>query len=204
MSLRSYPGQAHDADAYGQAIANELHDPFNKAMVELFWHGTDDYQKFIKRDGLAAQQRLLAQIRNGKTYYFGMIEAAKKIDVAELRREVSKGVDATPGASDALELCGKMGFLKSQYDRFAIADERLTLALMQYLERHGDEPQSTQPTFNIHNKISVEPTPITLEANINVPATEVSVNLPPRHTITNIERNLAGEIVRADQIETSI
>jgi hypothetical protein len=48
--------------------------------------------------------------------------------------------------------------------------------------------------------------PINVTPNINVevklPPAEVSVSLPARRTETTIERNRAGEIVRAEQIET--
>lgn len=54
----------------------------------------------------------------------------------------------------------------------------------------------------IRNIIEVEPTPLTLEARIETPAPEVTVNLPARRTETTIERDGAGNIVRAEQLET--
>ena len=54
----------------------------------------------------------------------------------------------------------------------------------------------------IRNIIEVEPTPITMEARIETPAPEVTVNLPARRTETTIERDAAGNIARASQIET--
>lgn len=54
----------------------------------------------------------------------------------------------------------------------------------------------------ITNEINVEPTPVTLEATI-LPA-EVKLNMPARRTHTEIERNMAGEIISADQIEASV
>jgi lambda family phage portal protein len=54
----------------------------------------------------------------------------------------------------------------------------------------------------IRNIIEVEPTPITMEARIETPAPEVTVNLPARRTETTIERDASGNIARASQIET--
>ena len=54
----------------------------------------------------------------------------------------------------------------------------------------------------ITNEITVEPTPVTMEATIQPAA--VQLNLPARRTLTEIERNMAGEIVRAEQIETDL
>lgn len=54
----------------------------------------------------------------------------------------------------------------------------------------------------IRNIIEVEPTPVNLEARIDVPAPEVTVNLPARRTDTTILRDAAGNITRAEQIET--
>jgi hypothetical protein len=54
----------------------------------------------------------------------------------------------------------------------------------------------------IRNIIEVEPTPITMEARIETPPPEVTVNLPPRRTETTIERDASGNIARATQIET--
>lgn len=54
----------------------------------------------------------------------------------------------------------------------------------------------------IRNIIEVEPTPITMEARIETPAPEVTVNLPARRTETTIERDANGNIARASQIET--
>lgn len=54
----------------------------------------------------------------------------------------------------------------------------------------------------IRNIIEVEPTPITMEARIETPAPEVVVQLPNRRTVTDIERDRAGNIVRAEQLET--
>ena len=54
----------------------------------------------------------------------------------------------------------------------------------------------------IRNIIEVEPTPLTLEARIETPAPEVTVNLPARRTETTIERDANGNIARASQIET--
>ncbi len=54
----------------------------------------------------------------------------------------------------------------------------------------------------IRNVIDVSPTPIQLEARIDVPAPEVTVNLPNRKTETTIERDANGNITRARQLET--
>jgi len=54
----------------------------------------------------------------------------------------------------------------------------------------------------IRNIIEVEPTPITMEARIETPPPEVTVNLPARRTETTIERDASGNIARATQIET--
>lgn len=54
----------------------------------------------------------------------------------------------------------------------------------------------------IRNIIEVEPTPITMEARIETPAPEVVVQLPNRRTVTDIERDRSGNIVRAEQLET--
>jgi lambda family phage portal protein len=53
----------------------------------------------------------------------------------------------------------------------------------------------------IRNEITVEPTPVTLEANIDMPPTQVQVQLPARRTETLVERDAAGNIARATQVE---
>lgn len=54
----------------------------------------------------------------------------------------------------------------------------------------------------IRNIIEVEPTPLTLEARIETPPPEVTVNLPARKTSTSILRDGAGNIISAEQLET--
>jgi lambda family phage portal protein len=54
----------------------------------------------------------------------------------------------------------------------------------------------------IRNIIEVEPTAVTLEAQINVPPQEVNVNLPSRKTIGTIERDSNGNITKTEQIES--
>ena len=54
---------------------------------------------------------------------------------------------------------------------------------------------------DIRNEIVVEPTPVTLEATIDVPPPEVRVQLPNRKSETTIERDSAGNMVKATQIE---
>jgi hypothetical protein len=54
----------------------------------------------------------------------------------------------------------------------------------------------------IRNIIEVEPTAVTLEAQINVPPQEVNVNLPSRKTIGTIERDSNGNIIQTTQIES--
>jgi hypothetical protein len=202
-ALRIFPAMEIDQAAYRQEIANHLHDPFNKALVEVFWHGTDDYQRFIARDGLAIQQNILAQIRRDRAYYFEFGNTLKAIPVAKL-----ENLGAIGFSNDLAKEFKKLHAMAPQFlkraDTLAKADERLTLALMHYMERNGDTPQPLQPVFNITNEIQVEPTPITMEASINVAPAEVAVNLPTRHTVTQIERNMAGEIISAEQIEKSI
>lgn len=56
----------------------------------------------------------------------------------------------------------------------------------------------------IRNIIEVEPTPIVAEVNVEMPAPEVSVQLPARKTETTIVRDQNGEISSTTQIETSI
>jgi len=54
----------------------------------------------------------------------------------------------------------------------------------------------------IRNIIDVSPTPVEIRAEIDLPAPEVTVNLPSRKTETTIERDANGNIVSASQIET--
>ena len=71
---------------------------------------------------------------------------------------------------------------------------------------HNDitvQPASVQIAApEIRNVIEVQPTDVTLEAQINVPPAEVRVQLPSRKTETTIERDGAGNITHASQIET--
>lgn len=198
-TLRSFPALAIDKAAYQQAIANSLHNPVDKAMVELFWHGTDDYQRFIVRDGFAAQQALLAQVRHGRAYYSKVSNDLKSLPTGQ-KDLAALGLSKEEVAA----LPAKVAAALHQVDMGTKADERLTLALMHYLERNGDTPQTLQPIVNITNQVNVEPTPITMEANINVAPAEVAVTLPARHTVSTIERNAAGEIIGSEQIEKSI
>lgn len=198
-TLRSIPPLDIDKAAYRQAIADQLHDPFNKGLVELFWHGTDDYQRFIARDGLEAQQKFLAQIRHNQAHYAGLGRDLKALPVTTVKALENSGADRET-AEAFLRLHGKADYFLQQARTLEQANERLTVALMTYLERTGDAPASVQPIINVN----VEPTPIEMEAIINVSPAEVAVQLPPRHSITHIERNLAGEIVKAEQFEKSI
>jgi hypothetical protein len=201
-ALKSFPALRIDQTAYRQEIANHLHDPFNKALVELFWHGTEDYLRFIARDGLAAQQTLLAQIRHGRAYYIGLGNDLKLFPAKSEKALIESGADPIKAATFQ-KMRDRADTFLQHGDTLTKADERLTVALMHYLERNGDTPQSVQPIINITNEIAVEPTPVTLEASINMPA-EIAVTLPARQTVSTVERNLAGEIISTSQIEKSI
>ena len=59
------------------------------------------------------------------------------------------------------------------------------------------------PVVNLGNTVvNVEPTPV--QVTNNVPAAEVTVNLPDRHTTSEIQRDLAGNIVNVTQTETTL
>jgi len=200
-TLKSFPPLDINKAAYRQAIADQLHDPFNQRMVELFWHVTDVYERFIARDGLQVQHKFLSQIRHNQAHYAGLGRDLKAFPVTTVKALENSGADRET-AEAFLRLHAKAGTFLQKARTLEQANERLTVALMTYLERTGDAPASTQPIIN--NVINVEPTPITLEASINVEPAEVAVTLPMRHTVTDIQRNMAGEIIRAEQIEKSV
>ena len=61
--MKTYPDIAYDPDNYAEELGRHLDNPFRKALVEISWHGTRQYQSMIERDGMAAQQKILAEIR---------------------------------------------------------------------------------------------------------------------------------------------
>lgn len=229
-----FPHLDIDRIAYQDALEKVLHDPYQQRLVEVIWHGTVDYQPFIERDGLPTQQQVLAKVRNdqrilsevvGKLGAYmqnsdDAVEALKKREdllkdqlrdvdlplrqrneavaglkkVREERRLIVNSADAVrrviPGNRSSLET-------------LQAAEQRLVAAILYHMEhpaKKREHVQNIQPVFNIR----VEPAEVALEAQINVPPPEITVNLPPRRTETAIERDLSGNIVHATQIERDL
>lgn len=60
-----YPDILYSSTEYEQEVAIHLDDPFSLAIVDIFWHGTRQYQSFIERDGVAKHQDYLRRGREG-------------------------------------------------------------------------------------------------------------------------------------------
>lgn len=60
-----YPDVIYSTTEYEQEVAAQLDDPFGLAFVDVFWHGTRQYQCFIERDGVAKHQDYLRRAREG-------------------------------------------------------------------------------------------------------------------------------------------
>ena len=61
--MNTYPDITYNLDQYAEELGRHIDNPFHKALVEIGWHGTRQYQAMIERDGMAAQQKILADIR---------------------------------------------------------------------------------------------------------------------------------------------
>jgi hypothetical protein len=97
-----------------------------------------------------------------------------------------------------------LALARSDLAHYKLLDELLSAALLMY--RNEDAKRRAipatlpaPPVFNITNR--VEAPIVNLEANL--PAPEITVNLPARKTATQIIRDKAGNITSATQIETT-
>ena len=61
--MNTYPDITYNPEHYAEVLGRHIDNPFRKALVEIGWHGTRQYQAMIERDGMAAQQKILAEIR---------------------------------------------------------------------------------------------------------------------------------------------
>jgi hypothetical protein len=233
--MKTYPDIAYDPEKYAEELGRHLDNPFRKALVEITWHGTSQYQKMIERDGMAAQQKILAEIRETiaklRTAAATAEESNKVLDgqaqdarrqAGEAAREITyrdhHGRLATRDNSAQVakhraleqqlrEACDKHrkagAWAQQQAVEWQAIDAKLTAALLMYqynAEKRAAAPviPPPPPVFHIHNRI--ESPVVNLEANL--PAPEVTVNLPTRKTETTIFRDRTGNIASATQIET--
>jgi hypothetical protein len=222
--MKTYPAPNCAPESYRAELAKHLHDPWAKGMVDVLWHGTVEYQKFIENDGIEHHRALLAHIRgwralNRKNVQDGekaaktlLADATKKEKQAgqlatmckphlqkkidQLRRDANANRQLAAKNAEAITtLYRKQGFTLED------ADARLTAAMIYYMDNPPQRSEAPLPPAPIIN-INVEPTPITVEA-IMPAQTEIAITaMPIRKTTTTILRDQAGDIATSVQVES--
>lgn len=95
-----YPDVIYSTTEYEHEVAAHADDPFSLAIVDIFWHGTRQYQSFIERDGMAKHQDLLRQGREGVAQWQDKIKACEtgccklEAQTLEHRRSLFKNTSA--------------------------------------------------------------------------------------------------------------
>lgn len=234
--MNIFPDIQYKQDDYRAELGRHLDDPLRKAICEILWHGTRQYQRIIAREGSHAQQEILRQVRS---------------NIRQLDQDISTLNSGEPGISanieklrsQAEELAGREEYRRAGHGQllridhsqrvaelmsqaaaqrniwnmlrsmtsekrqllaiYRQADQRLTVALLTFMEeqaRRAETPPApaAPPVINV----TVEAPTVNLEATIDMPSPEVTVNLPDRKTITTIERDHNGNIIGSEQIET--
>lgn len=226
-TAKFFQKQSLDAEAYRADIAEHLHDPIAVRLVELLYHGTEDYAKFIDRDGIENQRSLLAHVRACRQGWRKKVDEHKALagklqaEAAAHRRKANDHLStgkpmqlaaankARAAAAEREKLAKDMAGLidqdKGNVEAYELLDERLTAAILYYM----DQPRKAQapaapPIFNIN----VRQPDVQLEATIEVPPIEIKevaiTSMPARITTTEIGRNGAGEIVTSVQVEKDV
>jgi len=233
--MNTYPDITYNLDQYTAELGRHIDNPFRKSLVEISWHGTHQYQAMIERDGMAAQQKILAEIRDtiarlqqsaasgekecqvltseAQAVRRQSGEAAKettyrdhhgRLATRDNSAQVAKLRTREQQLLDACDERKKSGaWAQQQIIEYQAIDAKLTAALLMYqynAEKRAAKPVEppAPPVFHIHNRI--EAPVVNLEANL--PAPEVTVNLPTRKTETTIFRDRTGNIASATQVET--
>jgi hypothetical protein len=184
--MRIYKCSTYNAEDYRAALAKCLHDEFAVSVLELQWHGTLDYLRFIERDGLPAHRALLAKIRSGLAFWSERAELAKDGEknmqgAAKQLRQAAKSVDisrrvgqaladrhaAEAKTHDAVGVLLKTEGAKAaeQATIFRDLDERLTAALMYYTSQHPGRSLVNSPAQTMA---------ITLRQDVKMPTVNVS------------------------------
>ncbi|MDO9602919.1 MAG: hypothetical protein Q7J02_11415 [Rhodocyclaceae bacterium] len=206
--MNVFPDIQYKQDDYRAELGRHLDDPIRKAICELLWHGTNQYQRIIARDGALFQQVILKDIRLGIRKLEGDIaaltesegallssveslkERAKALaDTEEYRRDHNKRLILVDQSHRVAELLNKAGESRNkwiqsrsvinekrrQLDLYRQVDERLTSALLVFMEEQAerDATSAAPPPAPVIN-VNVEPTPVTMEAQINMPPVQIS------------------------------
>lgn len=229
-----YPPVNFDRNAYKAALVKAADDGIQVRLIELGWMGTEQYQACIVRDGYSVQAQLMGWIRGEiaavEKDLAGLArmeteEGARLLNLRRQRGDSESSMTRKPsyGAEKAIAILDKQiagindwqarakatreGLTARVLPHLRLAEARLEAALHYFMDhpvkREEAAPPAPQPIV-IENKIMVEPTPVTLEATINAPPAEVTVSLPARKTETTVERDAAGNIVHATQVETDM
>lgn len=99
-----YPEVIYSSADYDAALAAHIDDPFPLAIVDIFWHGTRQYQKFIERDGIAKHQEYLRRGRVGVAQWQETMKACEtgcgKLEARTLTYRRALFKNNTAGQSD--------------------------------------------------------------------------------------------------------
>lgn len=226
-SMKTYPPIRFVQDAYRAEMARHLHDRMAAGMVEVLWHGTIDYQRFIERDGLEHQRALLGQIRTWRNDRHKILESAEASwpvllrDATKMERAAAKMADsrfavehkkAAVMASRAKEqrklVADSTAAAEGIRKRIAQLDEaenRLSAALLYFAEhppKRAEEVRQEPPAPIVN--INVEPTPITVEAIMPAVSEMAITSMPQRLTEITVHRDEAGDIASSVQIERDL
>lgn len=99
-----YPDVNYSSSEYEHEVAAHAGDPFSLAVVDIFWHGTRQYQIFIERDGVARHQDFLRRGREGVAQWQDQMRACEtgcsKLEARTLEHRRSLFKNANPDHSD--------------------------------------------------------------------------------------------------------
>lgn len=99
-----YPDVIYSSIEYEHEVAAHADDPFSLAIVDIFWHGTRQYQSFIERDGVAKHQDYLRRGREGVAQWQDKMKACEtgccKLEARTLEHRRSLFKNAGPDRSD--------------------------------------------------------------------------------------------------------
>lgn len=223
--MNIYPKTRYAIEDYHAEMEKHIHDRMSSGLVEVLWHGTVEYQRFIERDGQEHQRSLLAQIhawRDGLRNLLTNAEASWPVLLSS----------ANKMAGDAVKLSGskyqfehkKAAYLsaKAKEHRKIVTDStaaaegikkriatldnaasRLATALLYFSEhppQRAEAQQPPAPIFNIH----VEPTPITVEAIIPAVSEVAITSMPQRLTEVTVHRDNSGDVAGSVQVEKDL
>lgn len=218
--MKIYPDVDQNCSDYHRELARHVDCPHRLRVFEVLWSGTQQYQKFIERDGFEAAQQLYARIkadivqaksRVTTTFAVRNATASQVEEVKEKIRQLGEPeyrrnpytnqLEEVDNSARIAQLIREGSALRSSQDSLAIEEDAYRRAVQGW---ESAEKRLAVALLNyyrehatrLNHKVRGED-----EIADGEPRAVRVVAMPARETTTSIARDDEGNIVASTQIE---